>query len=204
MGITLTVGKPPGTPGLSVGWLVAGVFTLFALSAAQLLAQFIRRSWGLPQTGMLGVPKLGSRLARYFLVLIVCLMVASRIAGFALQRHASPTLILGVLTLPVAAVGIYIVVSEVGVRRGGAGMTTGHAQTRLPKLSYRLAFYLFLVLGSVGLVSNLEQYARERQSLNWVLYFFLADLAILAAVIARYEVKMGRKTKRNAHDVDAH
>lgn len=195
-------------------WIVIGfsaILPLSGLAVIALLKPRLRSSIGIEAPHPSGKPKLESRLARYFLVLVVCMTVAFRAVGFALQRQASPMLVLRFLLLPIAAVGLYIAVSEIRLRRSRAGRETAVASSEgaqiggLPKFSYRLAFYLFLLVGGVDLISDLEKYARERnESARWLVYFFLAGMAIAAIIIGRNEVKMWRKTKPDEQDVDAH
>lgn len=62
-------------------------------------------------------PRFAYRLAPYFLFWVASLMIAFRLAQFALQRHASPLFILGILVLDVSMLGIYIIMNEVRIWR---------------------------------------------------------------------------------------
>ena len=69
----------------------------------------------------------------------------------------------------------------------------------IPPLSARLGLYLLLLLLAVDVAIRLAGYAlQHHMSTTWVVNFLVADLAVLAFVIANNEVRIRRKSRNSS------
>ena len=118
MGLASTLGKPSGTPGLWVGWVFAGGFAFFSSAISLLAAHFVKRSWTPSQARRRETPpNLSSRLALYFVMLVLAVMLSSRLAQFALSRHMSLTWVLWIFIVDLAILILLVILNEVKVWR---------------------------------------------------------------------------------------